>query len=206
MDVDTLDALTMIPGIMGGHYLASLSDDFVYRIAVLSWGWICICSMIYHLSKCDPKLLRRDMRVQWVSQAVIILETPRVSWPVVLGGLLPVSPTTRMALNGIGGIYASWHSTSSTVLLVISYLAYIAQFPTKKKWLHSVFHVFLQLSAGALALSPVKKYSLPIHPDWAWVVFWTGAFILSPRKEIIDYMKKLELPEEDLWNVLYYCY
>jgi len=90
MNWDQVDALTMVPGLVGTWVMAWMSADFVYRISVLSWGWCCLCSIVYHLHNCDPKFLKYDLRAQWVSQVFMILETPQSSWPVLLGGLAPV--------------------------------------------------------------------------------------------------------------------
>jgi hypothetical protein len=179
MDVDILDALSMLPGLVGSHYLAYMSDDFVYRIAVLSWGWTCLCSMVYHLSNCDPKLLKYDLRSQWVSQVFMVLETPQYSWPIVIGGLMPVGDKGRAFLNGLGGFYFLSHSRVSMIFLTLSYIAYFLQFKTKIRWAHSVFHILLHCAGGSLI--PYKKYTLPIDPVWAWGVFWVGAWILLPN-------------------------
>jgi hypothetical protein len=187
MDWDLMDALTMIPGIVGTHYLAWTSDDFVYRIAVLSWGWCCACSMAYHLSNCDLKLRYYDLRAQWVSQVFMILETPQYSWPIILGGLAPVDWRGRMILNALGALYFVHHIRLATILLTLAYVAYIAQFPTKKKWFHSVFHLLLHWTGAVVALSPIKKYTLTwVHPDMAWLVFIIGTILLLPDSAVAD--------------------
>jgi hypothetical protein len=187
MNWDQLDALTMVPGLVGTWVLAWMSNDFVYRISVLSWGWCCLCSIVYHLHNCDPKLLRYDLRAQWVSQVFMILETPQSSWPVLLGGLSPVGYKGRVFINGLGAFYFLWHSTLAKGLLLMSYLAYVVQFPFKIPWSHSIFHVLLHCAGAVPALSPVKKFSLSwIHPDWAWVVFGLGALILIPNSVVYE--------------------
>jgi len=182
MDWDVIDGLTMIPGLVGAHLLAWSSDDFVYRIAVLAWGWTCLCSMAYHFNKCDPKLLYYDHRAQWVSQVFMILETPQSSWPVVIGGLAPVGFKGRCLLNGIGALYFARHEPLAVCFLLTSYMAYILQFPTKKKWLHSVFHCFLHMAGWVVAVRPVKKFTINIDPDWAWPVWILGAWALAPHR------------------------
>jgi hypothetical protein len=187
MNWDQVDALTMVPGIVGTWALAWLSDDFVYRVSVLSWGWCCLCSMVYHLHNCDPKFLRCDLRAQWVSQIFMIIESPQYSWPVILGGLAPVGYKGRVLLNGLGAFYFVWHSTLAKTFLLMSYVAYFIQFPLKITWAHSIFHMLLHCSGGTVALRPFKKYSLPwIHPDWAWVVFVVGALILIPNSVVYE--------------------
>jgi hypothetical protein len=180
MDWDVVDGTTMIPGLLGSYWLAWSSDDFVYRIAVLAWGWVCICSMVYHFNKCDPRLLKYDQRAQWVAQVFMILETPQSSWPILLCGLTPVGWKGRTVLNGVGALWFARHQPVSIVLLLLSYVAYILQFPTGVKWAHSAFHLLLHASGLVVALNPVKKFILPIHADWAWLVWLLGAWLLMP--------------------------
>jgi len=186
MDWDVLDAMTMLPGIIGTHLLAWRSDDFVYRVAVLSWGWCCMCSMLYHLKRCDKEYLKYDTRAQWVSQAFMILETPQSSWPVVIGGLLTDRYWPRVILNGIGAFYFLWHAPVSKVFLLFAYLAYFAQHITGLKCFHSVFHILLHCAGFGIALNPVKKYTIGLNPVWAWPVFWIGARLLLPVKKIFE--------------------
>jgi hypothetical protein len=178
---DVIDALTMIPGIVGSHYLAWSSNDFVYRISVLSWGWCCLCSMAYHLSNCEPRLLKYDLRAQWVSQVFLVLETPQYSWPIILGGMIPVGNNGRMFLNFLGGYYCLWHSTLAMIFLTFSYIAYFSQFINDMKFFHSIFHVLVHCAGYVASQASVKKYSIDVHPDWAWGVFWVGAWVLFPR-------------------------
>jgi hypothetical protein len=189
MNWDVVDALTMAPGIIGTGVLAYFSDDFVYRVAVLSWGWTCVCSMIYHLHNCDPKLLKYDLRAQWVSQVFMILETPQYSWPILIGGLVPVGNKGRIFLNGAGAFYFLSHSMTSMLILIAAYAAYMAQFLFKVKWSHSLFHLLVHCAGGLAALSPVKKYSCTIHPDWAWGVFAAGSIILLPPMNLFSLFK-----------------
>jgi len=187
MNWDQVDALTMVPGIVGTWVLAWFSDDFVYRVSVLSWGWCCLCSMVYHLHNCDPKFLRCDLRAQWVAQIFMVLETPRSSWPIIMGGLAPVGYKGRVFLNGLGALYFVWHSTLAKTFLLFSYVAYFIQFPLKITWGHSIFHILLHFSGGTVALRPIKKYALQwVHPDWAWVIFAIGALILIPNSVVYE--------------------
>jgi hypothetical protein len=186
MDWDVVDALTMLPGLVGAHIFAWQSDDFVYRVAVLSWGWCCLCSMLYHLKRCDPEYLKYDMRAQWVSQVFMILGTPQSSWPIIVGGLLTDNYWLRVVLNGMGAFYFLWHLPVARYILLLSYAAYALQFPTGMKWLHSVFHLLLHVAGGMAALNPVKKYTIGLHPVWAWPVFWVGARLLLPVKKIFN--------------------
>lgn len=183
MDQDYIDGLTMIPGLLGAYWLAWSSDDFVYRVAVLAWGWVCLCSMAYHFNKCAPHLLRYDQRAQWVSQIFMILETPQSSWPIVVGGMMPVGWKGRTLINAAGALWFARHQPVSVVLLLLSYAAYLLQFPLKLAWLHSVFHILLHAAGGIVAMYPVKKYTVPIHADWAWLVFAAGAALLMPSAE-----------------------
>lgn len=180
MDWDLIDGLTMVPGIIGTHYLAWQSDDFVYRVAVLSWSWCCWCSMQYHLSFCNPKLLRYDLRAQWVSCACMLLVTPQYSWPVIVGGLIPLENNGRMFVNSISAYYFAWSSTTAMAFLTLAYISYFAQFPLRVKWLHSVFHALAHCAVFTMIQSPVQKYTLDIHPAWAWPVCWFGALFLLP--------------------------
>ena len=186
MDQDIIDGLTMMPGLLGVYWLAWSSDDFVYRIAVLAWGWTCICSMFYHFNKCNPHFLKYDQRAQWVSQAVMTLETPQSSWPIVVGGLVPVGWKGRTVINGVGALWFARHQPVAIVLLLLSYAAYLIQFPTGLAWMHSVFHMLLHAAGGVVAINPVKKYTLPIHAGWAWLVWLLGAWLLAPPKALVD--------------------
>jgi hypothetical protein len=182
MDWLVVDGISMIPGFFWTNYLAWQSDDFMYRIAVLAWGWCCMCSMCYHFSGDDPKLLKYDLRSQWVSQAVITLETPQSSWPIVVGALLPVGENTRMVLNGIGAFYFSAHKPLAQLFFAMAFASYYLQFPTKKKWLHSVFHMLLHAAGIVVAVDPVKKYTSPVAAFWAWPVWLLGAWALAPPR------------------------
>lgn len=205
-----MDAATMVPGIVVSHYLAWKSDDFVYRVAVLSWVWCCMCSIIYHLSKCNSKLKYYDLRSQWVSQAFMILETPQHSYPIILGGILPVNYTGRLILNGIGGFYFVHHNRMSAFILTLAYIVYFAQFPTRMKWGHSVFHLLLNWSGTMVALSPVKKYTLPwVHPGFAWVVYVVGMILLLPsfktQSHLTDPVNTEIQPHSELGTALESC-
>ena len=182
MDWDVVDGVSMIPGFFWTNYLAWQSDDFMYRIAVLAWGWCCMCSMCYHFSGNDPKLLKYDLRSQWVSQAVLTLETPQSSWPIVAGGLLPVGENARMVLNGIGAFHFAAHKPLAQLFFAMAFASYFLQFPTKKKWLHSVFHMFLHAAGIVVAVDPVKKYTSPVTAFWAWPVWLLGAWALAPHR------------------------
>jgi hypothetical protein len=140
--------------------------------------------MLYHLKRCDPEYLKYDMRAQWVSQVFMILGTPQSSWPILLGGLLPVNYNLRVVLNGLGAFYFLSHIRAAQYILLLGYAAYVAQFPTGMKWFHSVFHLLVQVAGGMAALNPVKKYNIGLHPVWAWPVFWVGARLLLPVKKI----------------------
>lgn len=189
MDWDIVDGLTMVPGLVGVYWLAWSSNDFVYRISVLSWGWTCVCSMAYHFNKCDLRLRKYDQRAQWVSQVFMILETPQSSWPIVLGGMLPVDWKTRTVINGLGMLWFARHKPVAVVLYLLSFVAYLIQFPMKIQWSHSVFHVLIHVAGLVVALDPFKKYTVPIHPDWAWLFFAAGAAFLLPPKELEPYNK-----------------
>jgi hypothetical protein len=139
--------------------------------------------MCYHFSGDDPKLLKYDLRSQWVSQAVLTLETPQSSWPIVVGGLLPVGDNTRMVLNGIGAFHFSAHKPLAQLFFGLAFASYFLQFPTKKKWLHSVFHMLLHAAGIVVAIDPVKKYTSPVAAFWAWPVWLLGAWALAPPKE-----------------------
>lgn len=183
MDQDVIDGLTMVPGLVGSMWLAWTSNDFVYKIAVLAWGWVCVCSMVYHFSRCNPDLLKYDQRAQWVAQVFMILETPQSSWPIVVGGLLPVDWKTRMVLNDLGALYFAWHKPLAVVTLILSYVAYLAQYATGHAWTHSVFHILLHLAGLQVALDPYKKWHLSwIPPSFAWVVFGVGTWALLPPR------------------------
>ena len=184
MDWDTLDAVSMVPGIIGGHLMAWRSDDFVYRVAVLSWGWCCLCSMVYHLKRCDQEYFKYDLRAQWVSQVFMVLVTPQSSWPIILGGVLTDNYWARVVLNGLGGLYFLWHLPVARAILAVSYVAYVGQYVTGQKWLHSVFHMLMHTAGAFVALNPVKKYTIGLNPVWAWPVFWTGARLLLPVKKM----------------------
>lgn len=189
MDWDVVDGLSMVPGLLGAYWLAWTSNDFVYRIAVLAWGWTCICSMAYHFNKCHPRLLKYDQQAQWVSQVVMCLGTPQSSWPIVVGGMIPAGWKLRTVINAFGALWFARHKPVAVVLLLMSYVAYLVQFPLKIPWTHSVFHMFLHAAGLVVALDPYKKYTVPIHPDWAWLFFAVGAALLFPPKELEPYDK-----------------
>lgn len=170
MNADQVDALSMIPGVVGVHWLAWQSDDFIFKISVLSWVWCCVCSMKYHWNGCQPAHLEADLRSQWVSQVFMILSTPRPSWPVAVAGVLPVNTSTRKVLNGLGGLYFASHSWAATAWMALAYVFYLGQFPLKKPWMHSAFHLCLHASGATVARDPVKKYHVPISGKWAYVV------------------------------------
>jgi hypothetical protein len=188
MDWDVIDGLTMVPGLLGSYWFAWSSNDFVYRIAVLAWGWVCLCSMAYHFSNCEQKLLKYDQRAQWVSQMFMTLETPQSSWPIVVGGMIPVGWKGRAVINAAGALWFARHQPASLVILLVSYAAYLLQFPLKRAWLHSVFHMLLHTAGCIVALNPVKKYTVPVHADWAWLFFVFGAVALMPSRQVMETM------------------
>jgi hypothetical protein len=187
VDWDVIDALSMVPGIVMTHVLAWRSDDFVYRVSALSWGWCCVCSMVYHLSHCNQEYLKYDMRGQWISQVFMILVTPQSSWPVIVGGLISDDYRVRVVLNATGAFYFVWHLYIARFVLLASYIVYVTQYALglRVKWLHSVFHILLHIAGGLVGLYPVKKYTLNVHPDWAWPVFWIGALFLIPVRKLV---------------------
>lgn len=182
MDCDLVDALTMVPGIVMAHGFAWSSDDFVYKVALLSWVWVCACSMVYHLNWCERKLRRYDLRAQWVAQVFMTLGTPQSSWPVVVGGLIPTRRMGRVVLNGIGAVYFLWHSMAGQAWLLSSYFFYFGQFLFDKPWMHSAFHMCLHCAGGCAALKPTYKYHVPISGKWAYVVEFVGLMILLPKR------------------------
>jgi len=182
MNVDLVDAMTMVPGIVGVHWFAWSSDDFVYKVSVLSWVWVCACSMTYHLNWCDRKLLRYDLRAQWVAQIFMTLSTPQQSWPILLGGLAPTRRAARGVLNGLGAFYFLCHTKVGQVWLLISYFFYIGQFVLNRPWMHSAFHLCMHCAGGCAALNPTYKYHVPISGKWAYVVELIGLAILLPKR------------------------
>ena len=197
MDWNVVDGLTMIPGLIWTNYLAFQSDDFMYRIEVLAWGWCCVCAMFYHFSANDRTLLKYDLRSQWVSQATLTLGTPQSSWPIVVGGLLPVGENTRMVLNGVGAFHFSMHKPLAQLFFVFAFASYFLQFPTKKKWLHAVFHGWLHAAGWVVAIDPVKKYTVPIPAFWAWPVWLLGAWLLAPPKELVALRTRASAGSDD---------
>lgn len=184
MESDRVDALTMVPGIMGAHWLAWTSDDFIFKISVLSWVWCCACSMVYHWNRCDPTLLHADLRSQWVSHAFLVLSTRRPSWPIVVAGVLPVNTRARQVLNGLSGLWFASHMWASTVWVLLAYSLYLGQFPLKNPWMHSAFHMCLHASGAAVARDYVTKYHVPISGKWAYVVEAVGLLILLPPRVV----------------------
>jgi hypothetical protein len=100
----------------------------------------------------------------------MIMSTPRPSWPVVVAGVLPVNIRTRQVLNGLGGLYFASPSWAATAWMALAYVFYVGQFPLKKPWMHSAFHLCLHTSGAVLALGAVKKFHVPISGKWAYVV------------------------------------
>ena len=182
MNVDLIDALTMVPGIVVFHGFAWSSDDFVYKVSALAWVWVCACSMVYHLNWCDRKLLRYDLRAQWVAQAVMTLSSPQPSWPIVVGGLVPTHRMGRVVLNGLGAYHFLWHTVSGQAWLTLSYFLYFGQFLFDKPWMHSVFHLCLHCAGACAALKPTYKYHVPISGKWAYVVEFIGLAVLIPKR------------------------
>jgi hypothetical protein len=159
------------------HWLAWSSDDFMYRISVLSWGWCCICSIRYHWSGCDQRKLQADLTSQLISQIFMSQQTRANAWPIIIGAILPVGFKMRMAMNCIGALYIFWDGYLCRFMLLASYACYFAQYIFGLKWFHSIFHLLLNFALGLAALSPAPKYTLPVNPVWAWPVFW-GPVIL----------------------------
>jgi hypothetical protein len=184
MNVDMVDGLTMVPGIVVFHWFAWRSDDFVFKVSALSWVWVCACSMNYHFSGCDRKMLRYDLRAQWVAQAFMTMSSPRPSWPIIIGGILPVRRTGRVTLNGLGAYYFLWHTFAGPALLTLAYFFYIGQFVFNKPWMHSAFHLILHCGGACGAINPVKKYHVPIPGKWAYLVEVVGLVLLLPIKQI----------------------
>ena len=178
--MDEIDALSMTPGIAMVHWFAWNSDEFIYKISVLSWVWVCACSINYHLSGCSREMLRYDLRAQWVAQVFILLSTPQSAWPVLVCGLLPVRRKGRLLLNGLGAYWFLWHTGMGKILLTISYSFYIGQFMTGHRWMHSVFHLFLHAAGACAAVKPRRKFMVPL-PGWtAYIVEVAGLFLLLP--------------------------
>lgn len=182
MNVDLVDALTMVPGIVMAHGFAWSSDDFMYKTSVLAWAWVCACSMVYHLNWCDRKMLKYDLRAQWVAQAVMSLCSPQSTWPIVLGGFAPVGPKGRIFLNGLGAYHFLWHTKWGGVWLTAAYMCYILQHITRRPWMHSAFHLCLHCAGGCAAIRPTYKYHVPISGKWAYVVEFVGLMILLPKR------------------------
>ena len=180
MNWDQLDALTMVPG-LGVGILAWMSNDFLYRIAALSWIWCCICSIVYHLNNCDPKFLSYDLRAQWVSTTFMSLATPQYPQLVFLAGIIPFGTPVRRVLNCLSGFYFVSHSLRASIWIAAAFGFYVLQFPTKIKWMHSAFHMCLHAAGLHVALDPRPRYSVNVHPGWAWVVFGIGTLILIPN-------------------------
>ena len=140
--------------------------------------------MVYHWNRCDPALLHADLRSQWVSQVFMVMATPRPSWPVAVAGVLPVNIPTRRVLNAVGGLYFASHSWTATARMTLAYVFYLGQFPLKKQWLHSAFHLCLHASGAAIARDYVAKYNVPISGKWAYVVEAVGLLILLPPRVV----------------------
>lgn len=193
MNADLVDALTMVPGIVMVHGFAWSSDDFMYKTSVLSWAWVCACSMVYHLNWCDRKLLKYDLRAQWVTQAVMTLSSPQSTWPIVLGGFAPVGVKGRVLMNGLGAYNFLRHTKWGAVWLTVSYMFYISQYVTRKPWMHSAFHLCLHGGVACAALEPTYKYHVPISGKWAYVVEFVGLAVLLPKRGAWKAMR-------NLWN------
>jgi hypothetical protein len=97
-----------------------------------------------------------------------------------------------MVLNGIGAFHFSRHKPLAHLFFTLAFVSYFLQFPTKKKWLHSVFHMFLHAGGIVVAIDPVKNYELPVGAFWAWPVWLLGTWLLAPPKEEIPYYSKHE--------------
>lgn len=189
--MDAVDALTMVPGIVGAHWFAWRSDDFVYKVSVLSWVWTCACSMIYHFNGSPRELRRSDLTSQWVSQAFMTLSTPQPSWPILIGGFAPVRRTGRAVLNGLGGYYFMWHYRKALTWLTSSYLLYVGQYVLKQPWMHGAFHLCLHAAGACVASDPVTKWRVPIPGALAYVVEVVGLVALLPRRTLSTAIRSL---------------
>lgn len=147
--------------------------------------------MVYHLNWCDRKLLKYDLRAQWVTQAVMTLSSPCQTWPIVLGGFAPVGVKGRVVLNGLGAYYFLWHTLAGPALLTLAYFFYIGQFVFNKSWMHSAFHLALHCGGACGAINPVKKYHVPIPGKWAYLVEFVGLAVLLPKRGAWKAMRNL---------------
>lgn len=191
MNGDLVDALTMVPGILMVHWFAWWSDDFMFKTSALAWVWVCVCSMNYHLHGCDKKMLRSDLRAQWVAQAVMSLCSPQSTWPIVLGGLAPVGKWGRIALNGLGAYHFLWHTKWGGFWLALGYVFYLAQYLIKKPWMHSIFHMCLHCAGACGILDHVVKYPLPIPGVLAYAVEILGILFLLPTEVVVKAIRSL---------------
>jgi hypothetical protein len=201
MNWDQVDALTMVPGIIGVHWLAARSDDFLFRIAALSWTWCCMCSMIYHLHNCDPKLLRYDLRSQWVSITVMSLVTHRHTQLIALLGIIPFRTEVRQVLNCLSAFYFASHSWMGLMWMAMAFGFYALQFPTKIRWMHSAFHICLHLSGLQVALDPRPRWAVAINPGWAYVIQFLGALILIPNSVVYECVDSFQTWASNLFYI-----
>jgi hypothetical protein len=102
-----------------------------------------------------------------------------VDAPTVMAGVLPVNIHTRQVLNGLGGLYFASPSWAATAWMALAYVFYLGQFPLKKPWMHSAFHMCLHTSGAVLARGAVKKFHVPISGKWAYVVEALGLVIIT---------------------------